>query len=169
ECLARSMAFKPHALGVPVVGLFGAHGIDSGDEGPNASMLGNGLCREQNQRQADPFGFAEANRCLTSERQHAWLMSCLTDRDKQRINHTSSLGGRGCTDRRSDGAPVLAVAFFKRYSEGFASTRPYHESEPSDSFHEREMGCGADPLDRAHLVTSAVMVVLFIPRFLMTV
>ncbi|SCQ62926.1 Hypothetical protein PFR_JS9-2_1586 [Propionibacterium freudenreichii] len=97
-------------------------------------MLGNGLRREQNQCKTDPLGFTEANRCLPFESQHARLVACLTDRDKQRINDPPSLDGCGCADRCCDGAPVLAIAFFKRYPEGFASARCYHESEPSNAF-----------------------------------
>ncbi len=65
-------------------------------------MLGNGLRREQHQRKADSLGFAQANRCLPFESQHARLVACLTDRDEQRINHASSLNGCGCADRCRD-------------------------------------------------------------------
>lgn len=171
ECFAGTVAIEAHALGVPVVGLFSAHGVDSGDERPNSFVLGNGLGRKQDERQTDSFGFAETDWRFALECQNARLVAGLTNRDEQRIDHPARLNGCGGADRRSgDGAAVLTVGFLKRHPEGFASARRHDQSEPSsDSFDQREVGCGTDAFDGAHLVTSAVIVVLFIPRFLMTV
>ena len=74
ECFAGAVAVESHAFGVPVVGLFDAHGIDSGDERPDSLVLGNGLACKQDERQTDSLSLAKADGCFALERKDARLM-----------------------------------------------------------------------------------------------
>ena len=72
---ARSGRVSPDALGVPVVGLFSAHGVYSGDKRSNARVLGHGLGREKDECKTHSIRLFEPNRCLPFERNDAWSMS----------------------------------------------------------------------------------------------
>lgn len=94
-------------------------------------MLGDGLSREQDERQTDSLDFAKPNRRFAFERKNARRMPGLSNRDEDRIHDAPGLNGRGDANGCCDGAAVLTVRFFKCHSEALASARRYDESEPS--------------------------------------
>src|SRR4051794_25380482 len=104
----------PQALGIPVVGLFDAHSVDSGDECANSVMLRDWLGRDEDESEPDSAWLVEGNRRSAPKCQNRRLVASGPNSPHDGVDYAGGLDCRGGDNGGGEGVTVLAVRLFER-------------------------------------------------------